>query len=140
MIISVLNRNDVKVKKKNIYALTSGKILSVEIIVGSFLATNTSIGDFAPAAPTVVVAEMDELFAGKIEIGQKAGIRLQGSSKEIAAGKVSEVSPYLRQKSLFSDELGKLEDRRVREIKVRLENPPKELLYGTRVDCVVYLK
>lgn len=126
--------------KKNIYALSDGKMLSVDIVIGSYLASNTSIGDFAPDAPTVVVAEIDELFAGKVDVGQKAAVRLQGSSKEVAVGKVTEVSPYLRQKSLFSDELGKLEDRRVREIKVRLENPPKELLYGTRVDCVVYLK
>lgn len=126
--------------KRDMYAFTDGKILSVDIAVGSYISPQVPIGDFAPASPVNVVAEIDELFATKVQVGQRAQIRLQGAADILAEGNVIEVAPYLRQKSLFSDEIGKLEDRRVREVRVRLDNPPASLLYGTRVDCIIKLK
>lgn len=134
------NFSRVERSKRDMYALTDGKILSVDITVGSYLSPQVAIGDFAPASPVNVVAEIDELFATKVQLGQSAQIRFQGSSDILAEGKVIEVAPYLRQKSLFSDEIGKLEDRRVREVRVRLDNPPASLLYGMRVDCIIKLK
>lgn len=131
---------EVERSKRAVHALSDGKILSVDITLGSYIAPNVAIGDFAPASPVNVITEIDELFAPKVKVGQAASLRLQGSSKEIATGKVIEVAPYLKQKSLFSDEAGKLEDRRVREVRVRLDNPPADILYGMRVDCVIDLK
>ena len=126
--------------KRNLYAPADGKILSVEVTEGAYLSPQTLVSEFAPTSPVNVVCEIDELFAGKIEVGQNAFIHLQGSKDNLAQGKVIEVAPYLKQKSLFSDEVGKLEDRRVREVRVRLENPPANILYGARVDCEIQLK
>jgi hypothetical protein len=48
-------------------------------------------------------------------------------------------SPYLRKKSLFADKAGDLEDRRVREVRVQLDQPEKVLL-GARVECVIEIE
>lgn len=134
------NVAEVERNRREILSVADGKMLSVDITLGSYVSTQTPLGDFAPTSPTNVVAEIDELFANKVAIGQTAKIRLQGSADVITEGKVIDVSAYLKQKSLFSEEIGKLEDRRVREVRVRLENPPASLLYGTRVECVIQLK
>ncbi|MBX7243395.1 MAG: efflux RND transporter periplasmic adaptor subunit [Bacteroidia bacterium] len=126
--------------KRNVYAPVDGKILSVEVTPGAYISPQTVIGEFAPASPVNVVCEIDEMFAEKMTTGQKAVIHLQGSKEMLAEGEVIEVAPYLKQKSLFSDEVGKLEDRRVREVRIRLSNPPANLLYGSRVDCEIKLK
>jgi len=82
--------------------------------------------------------EVDELFADRVAVGQAAGIRRQGGSEILATGKVVSVAPDLKQKSLFSDEIGKLEDRRVREVRIRLDPPAgSPLLLGARVECIL---
>jgi HlyD family secretion protein len=117
----------------------SGTILSIDVAQGSNLAPGTSIGDFAPQGATVAICEVDELFAMRIKEGQKAFIRTQGMNDTLSLGTVLYAAPYLKKKSLFSADAGELEDRRVREVRIKLDNPAKVLL-GARVDYVILLK
>lgn len=123
-----------------IRVLQAGTVLSVEVPLGTMVNTNTLLANFAPESPMAVVTEVDELFADKVKVGQKAEIRAQGGKETLATATVIFAAPFLRQKSLFSDEVGKLEDRRVREVKVRINNTKTDLLFGARVECVIYLK
>jgi HlyD family secretion protein len=125
--------------KKVLRALENGTLLSLDAKVGQYLGVNSSIGEFAPAGPIMALTEIDELFANKIAIGQKAEIRLQGSTETLTTGTVILASPYLRKKSLFADNSNNLEDRRVREVRVQLDDPSK-ILIGARVECVIRIK
>ncbi|WP_266363912.1 efflux RND transporter periplasmic adaptor subunit [Tellurirhabdus rosea] len=125
--------------KKVVRAPADGTLLSLDAKVGQYLSGNQSIGDFAPAGPIVAVTEIDELFALRVKVGQKAVIRPQGSDETLSTGTVVLASPYLRKKSLFADNAANLEDRRVREVRVRLDNPEKVLL-GARVECLIDTK
>ena len=121
---------------KTVKAPTSGTLLSLDAKVGQYLNNNQSIGEFAPAGPLVAVTEIDELFALNVEVGQKAFMRPQGGDQVLSTGTVVLASPYLRKKSLFADNAANLEDRRVREVRVRLDNPEKVII-GARVECVI---
>lgn len=122
--------------QKTVKAPANGTLLSLDAKVGQYLTNSQSIGDFAPAGPLVAVTEIDELFALQVQPGQKAYIRPQGSTERLATGTVILTSPYLRKKSLFSDNAASLEDRRVREVRVQLDNPGKVIL-GARVECIL---
>ena len=93
----------------------------------------------APEAPLVVIAEIDEMFSSKIKIGQSCTITLSGNSDPVAIGKVSEISPDLKKKSLFSDSGQDFQDRRIREVEIELENNP-DLLIDTKVECIIDLE
>jgi multidrug efflux pump subunit AcrA (membrane-fusion protein) len=89
--------------------------------------------EMAARGPMRVIAEIDELFAGHVRTGQLARVVDPGTGGEIASGPVVFVAPSLRRKSLLDDAGGTFEDRRVREVRVRLdENAP--LLPGARVE------
>jgi multidrug resistance efflux pump len=118
-------------------APSEGLMLRVDALVGQAVSPETNLGIFVPLSPINVVTEIDELFAGRVALGQKAYIRQQGGVDTLASGVVIEVAPSLRQKSLFSDEIGKLEDRRVRPVRVRVEQGEERLIYGQRVECVI---
>ncbi|OIN56061.1 HlyD family secretion protein [Arsenicibacter rosenii] len=122
--------------QKTVKAPADGTLLSLDAKVGQYLTTNQSIGEFAPAGPLIALTEIDELFAIKIKVGQKAIIRPQGSNEVLTTGTVVLTSPYLRKKSLFSDNTGNLEDRRVREVRVKIDEPDKVLI-GARVECLI---
>ncbi len=121
---------------KTVKAPADGTLLSLDAKLGQYLNTNQSIGDFAPAGPLVAVTEIDELFALNVKLGQKAIIRPQGSDERLTTGTVILASPYLRKKSLFSDNAANLEDRRVREVRVQLDDPSKVII-GARVECII---
>lgn len=122
--------------KKAIKAPTNGMVLAIDTKLGSSVKNETKIGDFAPEGALMAITEIDELYADKIKVGQKAFIRPQGGKDKIAEGKVVFTSPYLKKKSLFSDQADNLEDRRVREVRVELAAGAKVLI-GSRVECVI---
>ena len=125
--------------RKIVRAPSDGQLLSLDITLGSPLSPDTAIGMFAPEGPKIARGEIDEMFADKVELGLRGYIRPQGETTKLADGSVTFVGPYLRKKSLFSDDVGDLEDRRVREVWITLDSG-EELLFGARVECVILLK
>ena len=126
-------------EKRFIKAPTVGQLLSLDITLGSLVTPQKSIGTFAPESPLSAWCEIDELFAAEVRVGQKAYIRHQGTIEALAYGEVSFAGPFLRRKSIFSDEVGDLQDRRVREVRITLD-PGTDILFGSRVDCVILLE
>jgi hypothetical protein len=126
-------------ERKFIKAPTDGQLLSLDITLGSLVTPQKSIGTFAPESPLSAWCEIDELYADKVKIGQKAYVRYQGTKDPLVFGIVSFAGPYLRRKSIFYEEVGDLQDRRVREVRITLESEAS-LLFGSRVECVILLK
>jgi multidrug resistance efflux pump len=122
--------------QKVVTAPSNGVILSMDARTGQYLDARTPFGEFAPEGPVIALTEIDELFADKVLVGQKASIRPQGKTEVLTTGTVVLTSPYLRKKSLFSNTPGDLEDRRVREVRVQLDDPSKVLL-GARMECLI---
>jgi HlyD family secretion protein len=127
------------VNQKKISAPLAGKVLNVLVKAGEYVNNATQIAEFAPEGSLIAKTEVDELFAEKIQIGQKATIISQTTGEKLAEGKVSYAADYLKAKSLFKDQATEQEDRRVREVHIQLE-AGKMPLIGSRVDCMIYLK
>jgi len=125
--------------RRFIKSRSDGQILSLDITVGSLISPEKPFGTFAPRSALIARVEIDEMFAGLIRPGQKSFVRAPGMTEALAQGKVTFAGPALRKKSLFSDDVGSLEDRRIREIWITLD-PGSRILFGTRVEAVVLLK
>lgn len=133
-----INLSQTQLGKKTLRAPLSGTFLSCNVKPGNYISTETVLGDFAQAGAYLAVGEIDELFAMRVKNGNKAYIRTQGESQVLATGTVVFTGSYLKQKSLFSDRADNLEDRRVREVHVQLDDNSK-ILIGSRVECVIKL-
>ncbi len=92
----------------------------------------------APDAPLIVQAEIDEMFSNRLALGQSCEIRISGNAQPVAQGKILSISPDLKKKSLFSDSGQDLQDRRIREIEISIDNDAN-LLIDTKVECIVQL-
>jgi HlyD family secretion protein len=124
---------------KSVNALVAGRVLKVLVKKGDYVNNDTPIADFAPAGPLYAKTEVDELYAERVKVGQKALLVSQTTGDTLATGEVTYAADYLKQKSLFKDQATELEDRRVREVSVRL-NAGQVPLIGSRVDCIIFLK
>ena len=124
-------------KDKTLRAPYTGKLLDWTVRIGDFVTGNTQVGQMAPDGSLVARTEVDELFAERIKPGQRANIRSQATGQIIGAGTVYFAADFLRKKSLFEDETTQ-EDRRVREVRIRL-NPGANVLINSRVDCIISL-
>ncbi len=127
------------VNQKKVNSLVSGKVLKVSVKTGDYVNNTTQIAEFAPKGSLIAKTEIDELYAEKIQLGQKAFIISQTTGDTLANGSVSYAADYLKQKSLFKDQSTEQEDRRVRDVSIRLESGKMPLI-GSRVDCVILLK
>lgn len=133
-----INLSQTQLGKKMLRAPLSGTFLSCNVKPGNYIGTETVLGDFAREGAYLAVGEIDELFALRVKNGNKAYIRSQGENQILATGTVVFTGSYLKQKSLFSDRADNLEDRRVREVHVQLDDNSKVLI-GSRVECVIKL-
>lgn len=124
--------------KKNIYAPTDGMILNWDVKIGQAVAIGSKLADFAPEGELIATTEVDELFAMKVKKGQRVQINIQGTSELLSTGTVIYCAPFLSKKSIFNDRADNLEDRRVREVRVRIDQPDAVLI-GSRVECVIKL-
>lgn len=128
----------VDIERRKVKAPADGIVLTMDLTEGSAATTELPLLDFAPHSPLTVLCEVDELWANRISLGQSATIRTQGMDDELAAGEVVYLSPYLKKKSLFSDDSSNMEDRRVREVRIRLRGQTN-LLINSRVEAVINL-
>jgi multidrug resistance efflux pump len=127
-----------QIDQKTVRAPGDGLILNMDLTEGSSVSVEKSLFDFAPASPLTVLCEVDELYYDKVKKGQPAYIRNQGMSERIAEGEVIFLSPYIRKKSIFSDDSNNMEDRRVREVRILIKGHPK-LLFNSRVEAVIQI-
>jgi multidrug efflux pump subunit AcrA (membrane-fusion protein) len=123
-------------EQKIIKSPINGRILELSVLIGGSVSLQQSIGQISPEGNTVVICEIDELNASKVKVGQHGWIRSVGSSDTLSTGIIYFASSFLKKKSLFTDQSGEKEDRRVRTIKMLLDEP-KNLLLNARVECVV---
>lgn len=124
--------------KKILLAPDNGVLLSLDISPGSFISPERTIGIFAPDGPRIVRGEIDELFADRLKVNAIAHIRRQGETEVLSEGRLIFIGPSLQKKSIFSDDVGDLDDRRVREVWISL-GTDSDLLFGMRVECVIFL-
>lgn len=125
--------------KTEFRALMDGVILDINPRPGEAVNRLEQYGRLSPDNPLVAMVEIDELFAGRLEIGQTCTIRLQGQSEIAATGEVVRISPDLKKKSLFSDSGTDLEDRRIREVEVMLKEIAKPLFIESKIECSISL-
>lgn len=124
--------------QKKVKATQNGKILKVSVKRGEYAQNDKVIAEFAPEGPLVAKTEIDEIYAERIKAGQKAIILSQTSGDTLARGTVFFAADYLKAKSLFKDQSTELEDRRIREVHIKIEEGQKPLI-GSRVDCIILL-
>ncbi len=125
--------------KRTVLAPADGEVLNMDLTPGSMLSAGTAICDFAPKSALTVLVEVDELFTNRVFLGQKALLRTQGQADTLAFGEVIYAAPALKKKSIFSDESSNLEDRRVREVRIKITSP-NTLLYNSRVEVILFVK
>ncbi len=124
---------------KTIKAPSDGIILNIDAKVGSAIQALQSFATYAPNGAWIIHGEADEMFANQLAIGQKVGIHYIGNNHIITTGKIIALSPDLSNKSIFTDEPGEQQDRRVRRFKVLLDSKD-HLLLNSKVECNIHIK
>lgn len=127
-----------ELNRKSFKSFSSGTVLSCNLKKGEAIKQYTEYLEFAPAGNLIVKAQVDELFSAKVRIGQKVQIVKRGSDEIISKGQIVKVSPYLKKKSIFTEKIDEQEDRRIREIKISLENS-ENLIINSLVDCKIII-
>jgi len=130
---------EAKLDKTKIIAPSDGKVLEWKIRPGEGITAQQTIAQIAPTGNTIVECEIDESLAFKVKVGQSVEVNYLGAAEVIGKGKIYFLSEYLRKKSMFSEQSGEAEDRRVRVVKVMLENP-QGLLFNAKVEVKISTK
>lgn len=133
---AALHVAEIERDQKIIRSPVNGKLLELSTLIGSSIDTRQSFAQISPMGKTIAVCEIDEMYADKVSVGQKAWIRNVGSPDTLSTGTVYIALSFLQKKSLFTDQSGEKEDRRVRTIKIMLDQPDR-LLLNARVECVI---
>ncbi len=131
--------HEAELERMELKSPADGLILDFDLRPGQSVAAGGSLFELAPSGRLSVLCEADELFASRLKLGQKAIVRTQGLQDTLAMGVVTEAAPFLKKKSIFSEDSQNMEDRRVREIRILL-NEGADLLLNARVEVLVQIQ
>jgi HlyD family secretion protein len=120
MAIAAANKAEAELQQAYIRAPITGQILKIHTRPGEKLSSD-GIVDLAQTDDMVAIAEIYQTDIDKIRLGQSATITGQGFSGEVK-GTVSEIGLQVSRQNVFSSEPGENLDRRIVEVKIRL-NP-----------------
>jgi len=131
-----LKKARIELERRMLRAPQDGIIVEMNAQHGSVLSFDKPFAELIPDTTLIVACEIDELFAGQVNPGQPASIRTIGSNNILAAGEVFYTAPHLRIKSMFVQRPGERQDRRVREVRIELDDYD-DLIVNSRVECVI---
>lgn len=134
--MAALRAAQIERDQKILRAPVNGRILECDVKTGESVLALTPFVQIRPEGNTIALCEIDESNADKIAVGQKGWIRKVGSSDTLSTGVIFFAYSFLNKKSLFTDQAGEKEDRRVRAVKMALDKPD-DLLLNARVECVI---
>lgn len=123
----------------SIKALKSGIIMDLTAKVGQNISKANELGKIVNVSKPIVEAEVDELFAQDVKIGQSVTILPVGRNDNPTSGRIFYISPILSNKSILYETANEGEDRRVRKIKIQVNNN-NELPINAKVDCTIKVK
>ncbi len=118
-VIATQNRAQTELERAYIRTPTAGKILKINTRMGEKV-TDKGIVDLAPTAAMIVVAKVYQTDIDRVKPGQKATITSQAFSGELS-GIVDRIGLQVNRQNVFSDRPGENLDRRVIEVKIKLD-------------------
>jgi HlyD family secretion protein len=118
--IAAQNRAQTELERAYIRTPTAGKILKINTRMGEKV-TDKGIVDLAQTDATIVVAEIYQTDIDRVRLGQKATITSQAFSGELN-GVVDQIGLQVNRQNVFSDRPGENLDRRVIEVKIKLDS------------------
>jgi len=118
--IAALRQAQTNLEQADIRTPMAGQILKVHTRVGEKIG-DAGIADLGQTEQMVVVAEVYQTDISKVQLGQQAVITSQAFGGELQ-GTVSQIGLQVNRQNVFSNQPGENLDRRVVEVKIRL-NP-----------------
>lgn len=120
-------------------AASTGIITDLTAKLGQSIGSSQELGKIINIDNPIIEAEVDELFANDIQLGQKVIISRVGRKDTLGQGTIFYANPILSNKSILYESANEGEDRRVRKIKIRLDQG-KNLTINAKVDCSVRIR
>ncbi len=134
----LISKNEQSLQDYQITAIKKGVIAELNVQLGQTINGTEELGKIVDKDNIIIEAEVDELFADSVTIGQSVDINFVGKPTVIGKGKIVYVSPTLMNKSILFETANEAEDRRVRRIRIEPEKNPS-LLINSKVECKVKL-
>lgn len=122
-----------------ITAPKGGIVVNLTAQLGQSVSSTDELGKIVDVRQPIVEAEVDELFAHEIRIGQQVVLTAVGRADTVAQGVVSYVSPILSDKSILYETANEGADRRVRRVKITLHEDDN-LAINAKVDCKIQIR
>ena len=119
-------------------AIQDGIITELTAQVGQHVGSSEELARIVEPGHVLVEAEVDELFADQVQTGQRAFLISSGRQDTLAHGQVSYASPVLSNKSILYETSNEGEDRRVRRIKIQVEQSQR-LPINAKVDVHILM-
>ncbi|NGM73266.1 efflux RND transporter periplasmic adaptor subunit [Sphingobacterium sp. SGL-16] len=120
-------------------AASTGIITDLTAKLGQSIGSSQELGKIINIENPIIEAEVDELFANDIQFGQKVIISPVGRKDTLGQGTIFYANPILSNKSILYESANEGEDRRVRKIKIRLDQG-KNLTINAKVDCSIRIR
>ena len=126
--IAALKKAETSLENAYIRAPIAGQILKIHTRIGEKQSTK-GIAELAQTDKMIAIAEVYQTDIEKVRTGQTVRITSQAFTGELT-GTVSTIDPQVSQQKVFSSQPGENIDRRIIEVKIRIQNSDRTRISG----------
>lgn len=134
-----IDRTTINLSDYNITAPQAGIISNLSAQIGKSVNSNESLGEIIDTKYIIIEAEVDELFADRIAVGQEVSFININTKQNLGKGIITYTSPTLVNKSILYEMANEGNDRRVLPIKIK-PTSNERLLINAKVECQIKIK
>ncbi len=136
IVVQKVNRQQNELR---VNALGTGIVSDLNMSVGQQVSSNEELGRIVTVDNPIVEAEVDELFANEVKLGQEVLIYPMTNRNEGKKGVIIYVNPILSNKSIFYETANEAQDRRVRRVKIQIKDRT-DFVINTKVHCMIKIR
>lgn len=126
--VAALQRAQTDLQQAYIKSPVTGRVLNIHTRVGEKI-SNSGIVDLAQTDQMMAVAEVYQTDIGKVKVGQKVTIT-SPTFEEKLQGTVFQIGLQVNRQNVFSNQPGENLDRRIVEVKIRLNREDSKRVAG----------
>lgn len=135
----LLRKSEGDLSDFEIRAARAGVITDLQAQLGQSVVASEELARIVDPSRTLVEAEVDELFAGDVTVGQAVTLYTTGRPEVLAQGTIVYASPVLSDKSILYETANEGQDRRVRRIRIQVDGE-RTLTINAKVDIEIQVQ
>ncbi len=135
----LIEKSEAELANFRVESPADGILTDLTVKIGQSISISDELARVVDPSRTMIEAEVDELFANDVLVGQHVLLLTTGRTDTLGHGRIVSLNPVLSDKSILYETANEADDRRVRRVRIEADSTAR-LTVNAKVDVHIKIK